>query len=221
MMDFFGLEITEEELARWDVGTVSLWNELMPSVWEDAAPPGDERFWREDLLLEPKSVKGNTVLELGCGPGRCAMPLVCAGAAYVGTDVSRVAIQVAHGRYRFWPSVEFMHTIWNATELEDMQGECDVVFGTFFFIHQGPERRPALFEGAARLLKPGGLLSVDFWPGDASPGPVEFGKDWQHFSVDLPTLEVECGAHDLRLVEVTEPRLDGHRQDAIFEKVSA
>jgi SAM-dependent methyltransferase len=222
VLDYFGFEITDDELARWDAGTVSLWNELMPSVWQDAAPPGDERFWREDLLLAPGDLKGKSVLELGCGVGRCAMSLICAEACYVGVDVSRVAVQVSRGRYRRWPDVKFLHTIWNAQDISDFGGTFDVAFGTFFFIHQGPERRPALFQGAARLLKPGGLLSVDFWPGEGcAPGPQQFGVNWQHFAVDLPTLEAECGEHGLRLVEVTEARLDGHRQDAIFEKVTA
>lgn len=221
MTDFFGFDISPEELARWDEATITLWNQLAPAQFRDAVPAeADRRFWHEDLLVRPGRVNGQIVVELGSGFGRCAIPLMEAGAQYHGIDVSRASVQIARGRHRYWPKAYFYHSVWDKDVLELLLGRAAVVFGTFFFIHQGPERRQRILVRAAELLMVGGLLSVDFWPGgdDDAAGQV-YGANWRHFSVTPEQLRAECEPLGLVLSELTEPRLRGCRRDAIFEKV--
>jgi SAM-dependent methyltransferase len=216
--DCFGLEITAEELDRWDVAGVELWNQT-PKQWEDAPPLEafiwGECFWRDEFPISRESVSGQTVMELGCGLGRCAAEIAGAGGQYVGLDVSRMAIQVARGRFRDWPGVKFLHTIWNHNEISVVRP--DIIFGTSFWIHQGPQRRRHLLEVVSGWLASGGRLCMDFWPGSNRGGDeYHMYGDWSAFPTTAE--ELAADAAPFELVPISEHSPNDLRHYLLLQK---
>jgi SAM-dependent methyltransferase len=216
MIDIFGQDVTEGQLAAWDRATVDLWNARGAQLWCDAEEQSDELFWETELLVPRAMVKDAQVLELGCGVGRCAAHVAAAGGRYWGLDHSRVAVQVARGRYREWEDVVFSHTVWQAEAAWD--NGFDIIFGTSFFIHQGVSELDIILDHARRWLCAGGLLSMDFWPGDG-PQPGQ-AADWPICPLPADIWADIERRHGLALTRITPAIWGGRRRYAILRKVT-
>ena len=112
----------------------------------------------QDLLdLKRYIVKGEKVLDLGCGNGRFSE--LFDADDYVGVDVSEELMRLAKEKY---PNREFVSI--NATNLPFPDNSFDKVF-CLAVIHHIPSKqmRQAFLAEAKRVLKPGGLLILTAW----------------------------------------------------------
>lgn len=211
MQDCFHQDVTPEQLRAWDIITAS----YDQTVW-DAEVPADRIFWDEDCPgLTPELVAGKRVLELGCGMVRCAPYIIGANGHYTGLDRSRLAVQASRGRLRRWGGWEMRHTVWDAANM--VNEEFDIIFGTYFAIHQRLEQANAILAAAGRWLRQGGLLSWDFWTADG-PAPVQ-SADWPVWPQTEDVLRSVLGSFGFGVVAVSEPVHGGCRQTILSQKV--
>jgi SAM-dependent methyltransferase len=109
----------------------------------------------EAELVHAAAGPGTAVLDLGCGTGRIAHPLIALGHPVVAVDES--AQMLAHVR-----GAETVHA--EITRLE-LGRAFDVVLMASHLVNTvDNERRRALLASAARHLAPGGLLVVEQYP---------------------------------------------------------
>lgn len=193
MRDCFGLDVTEDEILRWDELWLSeLAGDGRPSDWGPHifAPPQREgpvleRFRRENLPgIPPEVLEGARFMEVGCGIGRLVrLQLGTAPARYVGLDVSRFAIALCRGRFHGWEGREFCHVVDDRERIRSMRDQFDVVFAVSVFIHTPPDRAAKMLELMSRAAAPGGWLCVDCFVGKQPPIPDawEPGEDWYIF----------------------------------------
>jgi len=102
---------------------------------------------RAQLFLEvgPPLPRGSTVVDLGCGDGIMAAPLVSRGLKYIGVDVSEQMVEAARRRY---PGVEFV-----ASPQEDYSPaeavEATLCLRAFYY----PDDRVAFFRHVAEYTR--------------------------------------------------------------------
>src|SRR5262249_38985285 len=142
------------------------------------------------------------VLEIGCGPGRMALPLtgyLAADGRYVGVDVVARAIRWCqlHITPRH-PNFTFLHAdLFNrrynprgAIQARDyvfpfLDGSFDFVFLTSVFTHMDPEDARHYLHEIARLLQPTGrLFCTWFLLNDAQAALAERGRNLIDFRFD-------------------------------------
>ncbi len=107
----------------------------------------EEAFVRKWLRKEPK----NKVLNLGCGTGRFM------DYATDGLDFSENMLQVAKQKY---PHCQFHHADARTTKLE--ANSFDTLLCLHVVMHQDKASSAQMLDECFRILKPGGLLIVDF-----------------------------------------------------------
>ena len=141
------------------------------SLWEYAHDPQIARQDREhladsqlagfdQLLVERWLPATGKIVDLGCGPGRLAIPLAQRGCEVWGVDLSWEALRMVRERADSLgltiPTVRA-----NLCELDclaDQQFDhALLMFGTLGMV-SGPTQRGDVLRHAARLLKPGGRL---------------------------------------------------------------
>ena len=132
-------------------------------------PPARFEWTRQPGTGPSTSILGNladaTVIELGCGSGHNLACLVARhGVTGIGIDADPAKISRARACYGHLPAIQF--TLADACRYltAAAPGSADVVlsiFGAFSFT----DARPAL-TGAARILRPGGLLALTVRAGD-------------------------------------------------------
>lgn len=211
MRDIFGVEMSPDELRRWDAACFSLWHP-QPTSWNDIPREGYQppaTYWPHNVPVDPLTLAGQRVLELGCGIGNCAPPIMYAGGLYTGLDVSRLALHVARSRLREWPVARWVNSLTEAALGEAWAGEWDMIFGVSFWIHQEGERRRKLLSVVSEWLVPGGLLLVDFWPGEVKVNPEKVYGDWEAFTTNEAALAAEgerCGLQALACHRPSELR---------------
>ena len=130
----------------------------------------------EVLRRHARLVPGDSVLDIGCGAGRVAGPLVAVlgpgGGRYLGFDIHRAGIRNCQRRFAGQPHLRFAHLDVRNPEYNahGRQSETDAVFpvddasvdlafATSVFTHM---RLPAVrryLQECARVLKPGGRLA--------------------------------------------------------------
>jgi SAM-dependent methyltransferase len=154
-----------------------------------------------DLYLALADREGGSVLELGVGTGRLAVPLAAAGHAVTGVDDDAAMLARAAAR---WQDVRARARRSPAGSLELVQADLlEVALGARFglaflalnslFLMGTYERQVAAVQALARHLRPGGLALVDVW---------------------LPSAD-ELSAYDARLaLEWLRPDEDGIHQVA-------
>ncbi len=157
------------------VRTPGRWNEPWQAVHNvgggDFAAAGRENL---DLLIQHAGLTpAMRVLDIGCGTGRMAMPLLeflDEGADYVGFDVSPAAIRTCRRRFGARRSdFHFVHVDVRNTEyrssgaIEETElvfpgagGEIDVAMATSVFSHMRLDSIRHYLKETHRLLKPGG-----------------------------------------------------------------
>jgi SAM-dependent methyltransferase len=108
-------------------------------------------------LLDAAGVQpGARVLDVACGPGRCAAAAAARGAVPLGLDAAAGMVAVARSRY---PEIEFQQG--DAERLPFADASFDAVVGGFVVNHL-PRPQSALAE-FARVLRRGGTVAVTVW----------------------------------------------------------
>jgi len=115
-------------------------------------------------VLSGERVRG-PVLELGCGTGRVALPLVRAGYRVTGVDISRKMLARARRRRRVLPAEQAMRLRFSLQDMTCFRfprrfSAALVAFSTFALVTD-PEGRARCLEQVHRHLDPGGLLLID------------------------------------------------------------
>jgi SAM-dependent methyltransferase len=114
-----------------------------------------------EWLIGTLSLKaGDSVLDLGCGPGLYASRLARAGLRVTGLDYSCRSIEYA-ARYANENSLEIAYRYENYLELGD-ENQYDaalLIYGDFCPL--GPGQRSRLLQNIHRALKPGGKFVLD------------------------------------------------------------
>jgi SAM-dependent methyltransferase len=110
----------------------------------------------ETLSLRP----GDSVLDLGCGPGLYASRLTRAGMRVTGLDYSRRSIEYA-SRYANENSLQIAYRYENYLQLKDenLYDAALLIYGDFCPL--SPEQRTRLLQNVHRALKPGGRFVLD------------------------------------------------------------
>ena len=132
-------------------------------------------------LLAPRS--GETVLEIGFGPGRALATLAAAGARVIGVDVSPAMLAVASRRNAgLLADGRLDLHLGDGATLPAPDSSVDAVLAVHT-IYFWPDPAGTLTE-AARVLRPGGRLVLAFRAGD-HPLPRRFDPAVYH----VPTIE--------------------------------
>ncbi|MBQ8171394.1 MAG: class I SAM-dependent methyltransferase [Oscillospiraceae bacterium] len=99
-------------------------------------------------------LKGQCVLDLGCGFGHNCIEFIRRGAAHVtGIDISKKMLTVAQ-RENSHPDIEYINM--SMTDIDRINGCFDLVYSSLAFHYI--EDMPKLMADIARLLKKGGIL---------------------------------------------------------------
>ena len=130
------------------------------------------RYVRDELARRP----GLSVLDVGCGAGRNAVPMAAAGAAVIGTDVAAPMLEAARSRVKaagLTDRVTLVRAPMGALPLGDASIDLVVAHGVWNLARSAAELRRATAE-AARVARPGAGLFVftfsrDTLPRDARP----------------------------------------------------
>jgi amino acid adenylation domain-containing protein len=93
----------EEEGASAGQGDASVW---IDSRSGRPYPPEAMQEWIATTVERIAELGASSILEIGCGSGQLLLPLAGRIRRYVGTDVSRAALDVLAGKTAHWPHVE-------------------------------------------------------------------------------------------------------------------
>jgi SAM-dependent methyltransferase len=139
------------------------WDEYAPFYdWENARTLGrrDVPFWRRVA-----AGANGTVLELGCGTGRIALPLARAGVSLVGVDRSEPMLARAAARAsRIARAVPFVRA--DIRSLPFKRGRFAMVLAPYGVLQSLIRDRDlrATLESVARVLRRGGTFGIDLVP---------------------------------------------------------
>jgi SAM-dependent methyltransferase len=143
------------------------------SLWEYAHDPeiargdaehlaGSELIALEERLIHDWLDVPDDVVDLGCGPGRLALPLARRGFRIVGIDLSPESLR----RLRLQAEAESLPVATIRANLGELDclpdarfGAALLMFGTLGMV-QGAANRRRVLEHAGRVLRPGGRLTV-------------------------------------------------------------
>jgi len=154
---------TPGEPLFWDdphISSQMLQVHLDPNI--EAASRRPETIDRSVVwLIDTLSLKsGDSVLDLGCGPGLYASRLAQAGMQITGVDYSRRSIAYAGG-YASTNHLDITYRYENYLDLHD-ENQYDaalLIYGDFCPL--GPEQRSKLLQNVYRALKPHGKFVLD------------------------------------------------------------
>jgi SAM-dependent methyltransferase len=154
---------TSGEVLFWDDPHISaqmLEAHLNPDI--DAASRRPETIDRSvKWLIETLSLKaGDSILDLGCGPGLYASRFAPAGLQVTGVDYSRRSIEYA-SNYAKENNLNITYRYQNYLELDD-ENQYDaalLIYGDFCTLN--PDQRAALLQNVYRALKPNGNFVLD------------------------------------------------------------
>jgi ubiquinone/menaquinone biosynthesis C-methylase UbiE len=135
----------------------------MSSYTGEPIPTAQMQEWLDATVERIRALEPKKMLEIGCGVGLLLQHLAPQCATYVGTDISRSALD----QLRQWMStrsdlahVELLHR--SATELQDLPaGAFDtVVLNSVVQYFPDIDYLLAVLQDAARLLAPGGTIFI-------------------------------------------------------------
>ncbi|HET6161868.1 MAG TPA: methyltransferase domain-containing protein [Dongiaceae bacterium] len=147
--------------------------EMLDIIWGDGfMSPGGPQAVRE--ILEGIDLRGQSVLDIGCGIGGVEQVLVALGAARV-TAVDVAAPLIALARRRFIDHRITFVAIEPEKPLPFADGSFDVAFTKDAWLHVIDKL--AMLREVNRVLKPGGRLAG----GDWMKGPEPYSADMIYF----------------------------------------
>ena len=126
---------------------------VMTSVYEQQTPHTKMRMRNVAELVEPGP--GERVLDLGCATGAMTHYLSTFGCVAVGADASPVGVEEAQ---RLHPELRF--EVADAADLPFEDASFDKVLAADLTEHLELETLQAMFRECARVLVPGGTLSI-------------------------------------------------------------
>ena len=154
---------TPGEALFWDdphISSQMLETHLNPDI--DAASRRPETIDRSvQWLIETLGLKpGDSVMDLGCGPGLYASRFARAGLQVTGIDYSRRSIEYAKN-YAEENKLDILYHYQNYLELKDenQYEAAFLIYGDFCPLN--PEQRTTLLRNVHRALKPGGAFVLD------------------------------------------------------------
>ena len=159
------------------------WNQFRSTQLDSCSgiPLSFERFWRW-TGWKPKDLYGARVLEAGSGAGRFTEVMLDAGARVVTFDYSS-AIFANRDNNAAKGDVSFLQA--DMRKIPFPENAFDFVF-CYGVIQHLPEPRAAVDE-LARVLKPGGRMSVDFYIKTNRLDPFNQPKYfWRRWSTKIP-----------------------------------
>lgn len=145
--------------------------DLTKDYWGVAGPASADEFrqlgrGKADMLKTLGLRPDSKILDVGCGTGSLAEPLVDfigSGGLYVGTDLSEVAVQFCREKYAR-PNFRFAKNGMTTLPIEDQRFDFIVFFSVF--THTYPAETRDLLAEAARLLNDGGMIIADVFESD-------------------------------------------------------
>jgi ubiquinone/menaquinone biosynthesis C-methylase UbiE len=159
-------------------------------------------------------VKGQQVLDLGCGTGRYCLLLAQRGAKVVGIDPSSGMIQ--HARRKITDSNQITLHQGTLDDLHFPDGQFDLVVSALTLSHL-PELEPT-FREIGRVLKSGGWLVISdvhpYWPVSGHDYTEFFDEQGQEYRIPIYSHLLEdywnlCPRLGLDLEDLREPKIDG------------
>lgn len=161
----------QQKPAPFEPGEPLFWNDphisaqmlkvhLDPNI--DAASRTPETIDRSvRWIIDMLALKaGNTVLDLGCGPGLYASRFARTGLQVTGVDYSRISVDYA-SQYASEHNLHIQYRYQNYLELDD-ENLYDVVILIYGdFCPLDPQQRATLLKNVNRALKPGGKFVLD------------------------------------------------------------
>ncbi|MDJ0734365.1 MAG: methyltransferase domain-containing protein [Nostocaceae cyanobacterium] len=112
------------------------------------------------IWIPGKDLAGKRVLEIGCGPGFLGKQIGLIAKKYVGIDYSNLALSIA--KLVSPANCDYLH-ISDRKKIVDYVDSIDTMVGRFFFIHQNFSNSIWVLKLVHLLLKPGGVISADFY----------------------------------------------------------
>lgn len=138
--------------------------EKYDAAYDARTPGGYALRVRQQRVLELLEPGGGKVLDVGCGAGRMAVPLIQRGYEFWGVDAAPAMVEQCQQRHRDESRAHF--SVGDARRLAFDDATFDVVL-CMGVIDRLPDWDAAIGE-MTRVLKPGGSLIVSF-PNLASP----------------------------------------------------
>lgn len=166
-----------------------------------------QRFYEDsavDRLVElGEFEEAQSVFELGCGTGRLAANLLGtvlpSGARYVAADVSPVMVQIASRRLSPWADradVKLLEAPALSLPCDDATFERFVA--TYVFDLLSPAQAKALIGEAARLLEPGGLITLASLTHGTTVASRIVSSAWNAVGLRWPSLLGGCRPIELK-----------------------
>lgn len=111
---------------------------------------GDEGDW---------SLKGVKVCDAGCGTGSLSIPLALRGAEVYGSDISSAMVGEASQRYQKEKKNDSNNVVFEAKDLESIEGEYDCVACLDVMIHYPQEKVDDMIQHLTSLAKDNVIVS--------------------------------------------------------------
>jgi SAM-dependent methyltransferase len=145
-------------MADW-FADEAFWTEVYAFEFPD--PVLDAGAAQVDKALALSGVRGGAALDLGCGPGRHAVPLARRGFRVTAVDLSAFHLAKAHARAQAaGVAVELVRADMRTfvrTDAFDLTVSLFTTFGYF----EDPRDDQRVLENVCRSLRPGGVLVLD------------------------------------------------------------
>ncbi|TDO54185.1 methyltransferase family protein [Kribbella sp. VKM Ac-2571] len=133
-------------------------NEIQDRVERDLPEP---RVTRRTAYLDQLRAEGrNTVLELGCGPGRDGEAIAAAGFSYTGVDLSPASVEACR-------ELGLHAEVASVLDLPFDDATFDAGWTMSTLLHVADEDLDQALQEIIRVLRPGAPLAVGLW-GDVS-----------------------------------------------------
>jgi SAM-dependent methyltransferase len=184
------------------------WDEYAPFYdWENARTVGrrDVAFWRH--LAADHS---GPILELGCGTGRIAIPILKGGGTLVGVD--RSDAMLARARRRATRAGVLRRAAFVRADIRDLPfraNRFELVMAPYGILQSLTRERDlkATLSSVARVLRAGGLFGIDLVP--------DLPR-WQEYERKVSLQGRRSGSSTLTLIESV--RQDRRRRLTIFDQ---
>ncbi len=164
--------------------------------------PSPGQTWRALATGLIRLMRGQSIVDLGCGNGRLALLMAEAGNDVVGVDNSEEQIRLARSHAGQVPSCRFLTAPMEATGLPASSFDMAILSQS---LHHAAKPPAALAE-AGRLLKPEGrLLVLDLLAHEEEWLRSKFGDFWLGFSLESLRQWVEAAGMRILHSEITAP----------------